>query len=78
MKNLYTLLVMLAAVSAPAFGQNRHSDRDSTKVFTKVTDPPQFPGGKEGWRAYQRRNLNMPAEAAEKDAAGDVQVSFLI
>jgi len=39
--------------------QSRKDEQDHEKIFTKVQQPAQFPGGPEAWRRYLLRNANL-------------------
>lgn len=48
-------------------------------VFTKVQQPPQFPGGAESWKKYLERNLNVSAATLGGVSRGtyNVKVQFI-
>lgn len=51
---------------------------DYDKVFTKVENPAEFPGGAEAWRRYLERNLQYPDAATENGTQGAVRVQFVV
>jgi protein TonB len=51
---------------------------DYDKVFTKVENPAEFPGGPDGWRRYLERSLNYPETAQENGTQGVVRVQFIV
>jgi periplasmic protein TonB len=50
----------------------------SDKVFTKVDNPAEFPGGAQGWSEYLQKNLKYPKKAIKKNIQGIVRVQFLV
>lgn len=48
------------------------------KVFTKVDNPAEFPGGAQGWSEYLQKNLKYPKKAIKKNIQGVVRVQFLV
>lgn len=55
------------------------TSNDYDKVFTKVEQSPQFPGGAESWKKYLERNLKADTPAKDGAPAGTytVKVQFL-
>jgi protein TonB len=53
-------------------------EEDYDKVFTKVENPAEFPGGADAWRRYLERNLNYPESAQENGTQGVVKVQFVV
>lgn len=51
---------------------------DYDKVFTKVENPAEFPGGPDGWRRYLERSLQYPDIAQENGTQGVVRVQFIV
>ncbi|MEO6403885.1 MAG: N-acetylmuramoyl-L-alanine amidase [Ferruginibacter sp.] len=53
---------------------------DEEKVFTKVEQEPEFPGGKEAWIAYLKKNLDatIPVQEGWKDGTYPVIVKFIV
>ena len=51
---------------------------DYDKVFTKVENPAEFPGGQDAWRRYLERSLNYPETAQESGTQGVVRVQFIV
>jgi protein TonB len=51
---------------------------DYDKIFTKVENPAEFPGGLDGWRRYLERNLNYPESAQDNGTQGVVRVQFIV
>lgn len=51
---------------------------DYDKVFTKVENPAEFPGGTEAWRRYLERNLQYPDRATDNGTQGTVRVQFVV
>jgi protein TonB len=51
---------------------------DYDKVFTKVENPAEFPGGPDGWRRYLERSLQYPDAAQENGTQGVVRVQFIV
>lgn len=47
-------------------------------TFTKVENPPSFPGGDTAWINYLIKNLRYPDEAIKKKVSGTVIVQFII
>jgi protein TonB len=51
---------------------------DYDKIFTKVENPAEFPGGQDAWRRYLERNLQYPDAATENGTQGVVRVQFVV
>ena len=51
---------------------------DYDKVFTKVENPAEFPGGQDAWRRYLERSLQYPEAAQENGIQGVVRVQFIV
>lgn len=52
----------------------------ANKVFTKVEKEPEFPGGKEGWQAYLKKNINSatPVDEGWKPGTYVIVVNFIV
>ncbi|TAD87317.1 MAG: TonB family protein [Bacteroidetes bacterium] len=48
------------------------------KVFTKMEQPPAYPGGNEAWTRYLLRNLMYPNEASALQIEGKVVLQFVV
>ncbi len=53
-------------------------EEDYEKVFTKVENPAEFPGGQSEWARYLQKNLRYPDEAIENGTQAVVRVSFIV
>jgi protein TonB len=53
-------------------------EEDYDKVFTKVENPAEFPGGADAWKRYLERSLNYPDAAQENGTQGVVRVQFIV
>lgn len=53
-------------------------NEDYDKVFTKVENPAEFPGGQDAWRRYLERSLQYPEGAQEAGIQGVVRVQFIV
>jgi protein TonB len=53
-------------------------EEDYDKVFTKVENPAEFPGGPDAWRRFLERNLQYPEAAQESGTQGVVRVQFIV
>jgi N-acetylmuramoyl-L-alanine amidase len=49
-----------------------------SKIFTKVEQEPEYPGGQEGWKSYLFTHLNYPQAAVDKEIKGTVLVQFIV
>ena len=56
--------------------QNKKTSND--KVFEKVEDMPEFPGGEQAMMDFVSKNVVYPKEAQEKGISGRVMVSFIV
>lgn len=54
------------------------AEEDYDRVFTKVENPAEFPGGPDAWRRYLERNLQYPEAAQESGTQGVVRVQFIV
>jgi len=53
-------------------------EEDYEKVFTKVENPAEFPGGQSEWTRYLTKNLRYPDEAIDNGTQGVVRVQFIV
>ncbi len=51
---------------------------DSSKVYTVVERPAEFPGGMEGWRSYLEANLKYPKKAQKRKTQGVVKLRMVV
>ena len=79
MKNIFTILLFIAAV-ATANAQQPQSDAasDDDIVFSFVEKEAQFPGGNDAMMKFISKNITYPRTAIEKGIEGTVVVEFII
>jgi protein TonB len=53
-------------------------EEDYEKVFTKVENPAEFPGGQGEWTRYLQKNLRYPDDAIDNGTQGVVRVQFIV
>ncbi len=53
-------------------------EEDYDKVFTKVENPAEFPGGQGEWTRYLQKNLRYPDDAIDNGTQGVVRVQFIV
>lgn len=53
-------------------------EEDYDKVFTKVENPAEFPGGQSEWTRYLQKNLRYPDDAIDNGVGGVVRVQFIV
>jgi len=53
-------------------------EEDYEKVFTKVENPAEFPGGQSEWTRYLNKNLRYPDDAIDNGTQGVVRVQFIV
>jgi protein TonB len=53
-------------------------EEDYDKVFTKVENPAEFPGGQSEWTRYLQKNLRYPDGAIDNGTQGVVRVQFIV
>lgn len=53
-------------------------EEDYDKVFTKVENPAEFPGGQSEWTRYLQKNLRYPETAVDNGTQGVVRVQFVV
>jgi protein TonB len=53
-------------------------EEDYEKVFTKVENPAEFPGGTGEWARYLQKNLRYPDGAIDNGTQGVVRVQFIV
>jgi len=63
----------LAEVVAP-----KTEEDYNRKVFTKVENPAEFPGGSGEWTRYLQKNLHYPDQAIENGTQDVVRVQFIV
>jgi len=56
----------------------KQDTEDYDKVFTKVENPAEFPGGPEAWKRYLERSLQYPDDAQGNGTQGVVRVQFIV
>lgn len=84
--NVKILVVMLLAASffpVFAFGQgdqtkSQKSEQTQDKVYDKVDQMPEFPGGQSELVNFMVKSISYPTEAKKKGTQGKVFVSFIV
>ena len=71
-----SVLAILFTVNTTATAQNKKTSND--KVFEKVEDMPEFPGGEKAMMDFVAQNVQYPKEAMEKEISGRVLVGFIV
>ena len=71
-----SVLAILFTINTTAMAQNKKTSND--KVFEKVEDMPEFPGGEQAMMDFVAKNVQYPKEAMEKGISGRVFVSFIV
>ena len=60
-----SVLAILFTINTTAMAQNKKTSND--KVFEKVEDMPEFPGGEQAMMKFVSENVQYPEEAKEKE-----------
>ena len=71
-----SVLAILLISSTTVTAQNKKTSND--KVFEKVEDMPEFPGGEKAMMDFVAQNVQYPKEAMEKEISGRVLVGFIV
>lgn len=71
-----SVLAILLISSTTVTAQNKKTSND--KVFEKVEDMPEFPGGEKAMMDFVAKNVQYPKEAMEKEISGRVLVGFIV
>lgn len=71
-----SVLAILFTINTTATAQNKKTSND--KVFEKVEDMPEFPGGEQAMMDFVAKNVQYPKEAMEKGISGRVLVGFIV
>jgi len=71
-----SVLAILFTINTTAMAQNKKTSND--KVFEKVEDMPEFPGGEQAMMDFVSKNVVYPEEAINKGIAGRVFVGFIV
>ena len=71
-----SVLAILFTINTTAMAQNKKTSND--KVFEKVEDMPEFPGGEQAMLKFVSENVQYPEEAKEKEISGRVLVGFIV
>jgi protein TonB len=71
-----SVLAILFTINTTAMAQNKKTSND--KVFEKVEDMPEFPGGEQAMMKFVSENVQYPEEAKEKEISGRVLVGFIV
>ena len=71
-----SVLAILFTINTTAMAQNKKTSND--KVFEKVEDMPEFPGGEQAMMKFVSENVQYPEEAKEKEISGRVFVGFIV
>lgn len=71
-----SVLALLLMVNTNAMAQSKKTSND--KVFEKVEDMPEFPGGEQAMMDFVSKNVVYPKDAQEKGISGRVFVSFIV
>jgi protein TonB len=53
-------------------------DDDEDKVFMKVEQESEYPGGSQAWLRYMNKNMRYPDEAINNEIQGTVVVQFIV
>ena len=51
---------------------------DTSIIFTKAENKPEFPGGEDGWSTYLSQNLQYPKQALRNKIQGTVVLQFRV
>jgi len=54
------------------------ANQGKDKIFTKVENEADYPGGQEGWRTYLFKSLHYPQAAIDKGIKGTVVLQFIV
>lgn len=57
---------------------SKPAKEDFDKVFTRVEQPAQFPGGENAWKQYLERNMIYPEAAQKAGTEGVAQLQFIV
>ena len=71
-----SVLAILFTINTTAMAQNKKTSND--KVFEKVEDMPEFPGGEQAMMDFVGKNVQYPKEAMEKEISGRVMEGFIV
>jgi protein TonB len=71
-----SVLAIMFTINTTAMAQNKKTSND--KVFEKVEDMPEFPGGEQAMMKFVSENVQYPEEAKEKEISGRVLVGFIV
>lgn len=79
MRHIFLVILLTLTTAGIATAQSKDStDKSYDKIFTKVDQPAEFPGGPDGWRKYLEGNLKYPKKALRKNTVGVVRVQFIV
>lgn len=76
-KNLFLLLAIIYCSNVYAYSVCVLVDNDTT-VYTKVEQPPDFPGGMKKMYKFIKNNIQYPVQAFENKVKGNIFIAFII
>jgi len=76
--SLYTVGPIPPEVAALAEGETPPITENSVFLYMYVQEEPQFPGGRDAYRDYIKKNLLYPADAPQDSITRVVIVSFIV
>ena len=82
-KILFGILIAICLMAVSAFGQeeqtkSKKSEQIQEKVYDKVDQMPEFPGGETELVNFIAKSVQYPAESKKKGIQGKVIVNFII
>lgn len=77
MKRLFLAFVALS-IALVDFAGSMPLDGDDEKVYERVDELPQFPGGQLELYSFLAQNINYPADAVKSKQQGTVRVGFVV
>lgn len=77
MKRLFLAIIALSIVIV-GYAYSVPLSGDDGKVYDKVDEQPQFPGGQLEMYSYLAQNIKYPADAEKNKQQGQVLVNFVV
>ena len=79
MKPILTVFYLFFFFGAQAQDStNRDTIPHFDRIFTKVENEAQYPGGKDAWLHFLTKNLRYPMDAISNEIQGEVMVQFIV
>ncbi|UFH54290.1 energy transducer TonB [Spirosoma sp. KNUC1025] len=78
MPTFLSVFLLVSLFWFPAQAQLNSATPTDRPIFSKVEEPPQFPGGMDKFTDYLKKNLHYPKAARKAKLEGSIVVNFVV